>query len=54
MAFVFGAEGKGIRRLTKENCDMLVSIDGNHRFSSVNVSAAVGITLYNMQSDCLN
>ena len=54
MAFVFGAEGKGIRRLTKENCDMLVSIDGNHSFSSLNVSAAVGITLYNMQSDCLN
>ena len=54
IAVVFGAEGKGIRRLTKENCDMLVSIDGNHRFSSLNVSAAVGITLYNMKSDSYN
>ena len=49
IAFVFGAEGKGIRRLTKEHCDYLVSIDGNHSFSSLNVSTAVGITLFNMQ-----
>ncbi len=50
IAVVFGAEGKGIRRLTKENCDMLVSIDGNHNFSSLNVSTAVGITLFKLQS----
>ncbi len=37
IAIVFGAEGKGIRRLTKEYCDMLLSIDGNHKFSSLNV-----------------
>ena len=49
IAIVFGAEGKGIRRLTKEYCDMLLSIDGNHKFSSLNVSAAVGITLFNIQ-----
>ena len=54
MAIVFGAEGKGIRRLTKEYCDMLVSIDGNHKFSSLNVSTAVGITLFNLQSDSFN
>ncbi len=51
IAIVFGAEGKGIRRLTKEHCDFLVSIDGNHNFSSLNVSTAVGITLFNMQSN---
>ena len=51
IAIVFGAEGKGIRRLTKENCDMLLSIDGNHTFSSLNVSTAVGITLFNIQSN---
>ena len=54
IAIVFGAEGKGIRRLTREHCDQLVSIDGNHRFSSLNVSTAVGITLFMMQSNSLN
>jgi tRNA G18 (ribose-2'-O)-methylase SpoU len=28
----------------------LISIDGNHNFSSLNVSTAVGITLFKMQS----
>ena len=54
IAIVFGAEGRGIRRLTKEHCDQLVSIDGNHDFSSLNVSTAVGITLFNMQSNSFN
>ena len=54
IAIVFGAEGKGIRRLTKEHCDQLVSIDGTHNFSSLNVSTAVGITLFNMQSNSFN
>ena len=54
IAIVFGAEGKGIRRLTKEYCDMLLSIDGNHTFSSLNVSTAVGITLFNIQSNKLD
>ena len=54
IAIVFGAEGKGIRRLTKEHCDMLISIDGNHKFSSLNVSTAVGITLFNLRSDSFN
>ena len=51
IAVVFGAEGKGIRRLTREHCDQIVSIDGNNSFSSLNVSTAVGITLFNMQSN---
>ena len=54
IAIVFGAEGKGIRRLTKEHCDKLLSIDGNHTFSSLNVSTAVGITLFNIQSNRLD
>ena len=53
LAIVFGAEGKGIRRLTKEYCDILLSIDGNHTFSSLNVSTAVGIALFNIQSNKL-
>ena len=54
IALVFGAEGKGMRRLTKEHCDRLLSINGNHSFSSLNVSTAVGITLFNMQSNSFN
>ncbi len=54
IAVVFGAEGKGIRRLTKEYCDCLVSIDGNHKFSSLNVSAAVAVTLFTLQSNMEN
>ena len=54
IAVVFGAEGKGIRKLTREHCDHLVSIDGNHSFSSLNVSTAVGITLFNIQSNSFN
>ena len=54
IAIVFGAEGKGIRRLTKEYCDMLLSIDGKHTFSSLNVSTAVGITLFSIQSNKLD
>ena len=53
IVIVFGAEGRGIRRLTKEYCDVLLSIDGNHTFSSLNVSTAVGITLFNIQSNKL-
>ena len=53
-AVVFGAEGKGIRRLTREHCDHIVSIDGNHSFSSLNVSTAVGITLFKIQSKSFN
>ena len=54
IALVFGAEGKGMRKLTKEHCDRLLSIDGNHSFSSLNVSTAVGITLFNIQSTRLD
>jgi 23S rRNA (guanosine2251-2'-O)-methyltransferase len=53
IAFVFGAEGKGIRRLTKEYCDELASIDGTNYFSSLNVSTAVGITLFSIQTNDL-
>lgn len=51
IALVFGAEGKGIRRLTRDHCDLLVSIDGNSKFSSLNVSTAVGITLFSIQTN---
>ncbi len=46
MALVMGAEGKGIRRLTEERCDYLISIPMLGQVSSLNVSVATGVCLY--------
>lgn len=43
---VFGAEGDGARRLTKETCDHLVSIPIEEVIESLNVGVSVGICLY--------
>jgi 23S rRNA (guanosine2251-2'-O)-methyltransferase len=46
VAIVMGAEDKGMRRLTRENCDELVKLPMNGSVSSLNVSVATGIVLY--------
>lgn len=45
-ALVMGAEGKGMRRLTKETCDVLVKLPMAGSVTSLNVSVATGVCLY--------
>jgi 23S rRNA (guanosine2251-2'-O)-methyltransferase len=45
-ALVMGSEGEGMRRLTRETCDMLVSVPMFGSVESLNVSVASGVCLY--------
>ncbi|MCE7913092.1 MAG: 23S rRNA (guanosine(2251)-2'-O)-methyltransferase RlmB [Nitrosomonas sp. PRO4] len=45
-AWVFGSEGKGMRRLTRESCDQLVRIPMSGCVESLNVAVSAGICLY--------
>lgn len=46
IALVLGSEGEGIRRLVKENCDLLVKINTNSQVESLNASNAAAIAMY--------
>lgn len=46
LVIVIGNEGKGLSRLTKESCDVLVSIPMYGQLNSLNASVASGILLY--------
>lgn len=46
IAWVLGAEGEGMRRLTRERCDLRVRIPMRGAVESLNVSVAAGVVLY--------
>ena len=46
LIMIMGAEGKGMRRLTREHCDHLVKLPMGGSVSSLNVSVATGVCLF--------
>jgi len=46
VGIVVGSEGRGIRRLVREQCDLLVSVPVRGRVSSLNVAAASAVAMY--------
>ncbi|KAF0220230.1 MAG: hypothetical protein FD176_3367 [Rhodospirillaceae bacterium] len=51
IALVMGAEGEGLRRLTREHCDHLVKLPMSDLVESLNVSNAAAISLYELARD---
>ena len=49
LALIMGSEGSGMRRLTEESCDYLIKLPMDGLVSSLNVSVATGICLYEIK-----
>ena len=55
LAIVMGAEGTGMRHLTRQHCDFLVKIPMAGQVESLNVSVAAGVMLYEVfRQKCVN
>ncbi len=54
IAIVLGSEGEGLKRLVRESCDFLVSIENHGHVDSLNVSVASGIALYEVKRQRIN
>ena len=50
-AIVIGNEGKGISRLVREKCDVIVSLPMKGKINSLNASVAAGILMYEAMKD---
>jgi 23S rRNA (guanosine2251-2'-O)-methyltransferase len=49
VAIVLGSEGKGMHRLVREKCDLLVTIPSSGNIDSFNVSVAAGVIMYEVR-----
>ena len=51
VALILGSEGKGLRRLTRENVDSLIKIPINSKSNSLNVSNAASVAMFQLQKN---
>ena len=51
IALIIGAEGKGLRSLTKKNVDQIVKIDINSKCNSLNASNAAAVAMYELSKN---
>ena len=51
IALIIGAEGKGLRHLTKENVDEIIKININSRCNSLNAANAATIAMYEISKN---